>query len=84
MLLYYGLTSLNNCRFVTGANWKNFEYSTGGPQQFLVGVGPHDVDQSLWASTGQNDKLKIAANYESYFYQGEHFTVYAEEAQYYF
>ncbi len=54
-----GLTSLNDGRFVTGANWQHFEHSTGGPQQFLICVGPHDVDQSLWASAGQNDKLKI-------------------------
>ncbi len=53
-----GLTSLNDGRFVTGANWQHFEHSTGGPQQFLIRVGPHDVDQSLWASAGQNDKLK--------------------------
>lgn len=53
-----GLTSLNDGRFVTGANWQHFEHSTGGPQQFLICVGPHDVDQSLWASAGQNYKLK--------------------------
>lgn len=50
-------TSFYNGRFVTGADRQNFENTTRGPQELLVGVSPHDVDQCLGATAGQNDQL---------------------------
>lgn len=48
-------TSFYNGGLVTGADRQNFENTTCGPQELLVGVSPHDVDQCLGATTGQND-----------------------------
>lgn len=51
------LTRFNNGRLVTGADRQNFEDAARRPQQLLVGVSPHDVDQCLRAPTGQDDQL---------------------------
>lgn len=50
-------TSFYNGRLVTGADWQNFENAACGPQQFFIGVSPHDVDQRLGASAGQDYQL---------------------------
>lgn len=52
------LTGFDDCRFVAGANREDLEHSACGPQQFLVSEGPHDVDQGLGTTTGQNNQLQ--------------------------
>lgn len=49
------LTSFDNSRLVTGTYRQHFKYTTSGPQQFLICVRPHDVDQSLGSSTSKDD-----------------------------
>ena len=52
-------TSLYDGGLIAGADRQHFEHSAGGPQgSFLVGVGPHDVDQSLRPTTGQDYQLE--------------------------
>lgn len=51
-------TSLYDGRLVAWANREHLEHSACGPQQFLICEGPHDVDQGLGTTAGQNDQLK--------------------------
>lgn len=50
-------TRFYNGRLVTGADRQNFKNTACGPQQLLIGVSPHDVDQCLGATAGQDDQL---------------------------
>lgn len=54
----YVRTSLYDGRLVAWANREHLEHSACGPQQFLICEGPHDVDQGLGTTAGQNDQLK--------------------------
>lgn len=60
-------TSFYNGRLVAGANREHLEHSACGPQQLLIGEGPHDVDQSLGASTGQDDQLEQTHRLSGFF-----------------
>lgn len=50
-------TSLYNGRLVTGAHRQNLEDTACGPQQLLIGISSHDVDECLGATTGQDYQL---------------------------
>ena len=51
-------TGFHNGGLIAGADRQHFEHSACGPQQLLVSVGPHDVDQSLRPTTGQDYQLE--------------------------
>lgn len=50
-------TSFYNGRLVAGADGQHFEHTACGPQQLLIGVSPHDVNQCLRATAGQDYQL---------------------------
>ena len=49
---------LNNLWLVAGADGEDLEESTAGPQQFLIGIEPHDPDQVHRTSAGQDYQLQ--------------------------
>lgn len=51
-------TSLDDGGFVAGADGQHFENTACGPEQFLVCVCSHDVNQSLRSTTSQDDQLR--------------------------
>jgi hypothetical protein len=50
-------TGFYDGRLVAGADRQHLEHSAGGPQQLLIGEGPHDIHQGLGATAGQDDQL---------------------------
>lgn len=50
-------TGLYNGRFVAGTHREDFEHAACGPQQLLVAVVSHDVNQTLRTPVGKNDQL---------------------------
>ena len=51
------LTSLHNGRLVAGTYGQHFEHAAGGPEQLLITVVAHDLDEGLGSSIGQDDEL---------------------------
>lgn len=50
-------TSLYNGRFVAWAHREDFENTACGPQQLLIAVVPHDVNETFRTSVGKDDEL---------------------------
>ena len=50
-------TSLHNGRLVAGTHGQHFEHAAGGPEQLLITVVTHDLDEGLGSSIGQDDEL---------------------------
>ena len=50
---------LDNLWFVTGADGEDLEQATASPEQFLVGVEPHDAHQQGRPTTGKDNQLQI-------------------------
>lgn len=50
-------TSLYNGRFVAGTHREDFENTACGPQQLLIVVVSHDVNEPLRTPVGKDDQL---------------------------
>ena len=59
--MFQTLTSIHDGRFVAGADREHFEHAAGGPQELLIAVVPHDVDQALRTTVSQDDQLRARA-----------------------
>lgn len=65
-------TSLYNGGFVAGAHREDFEHTACGPQQLLVVVVSHDMNETFGAPVGKDDQLLNKDLYENKFL---HFTM---------